>query len=373
MTLDIKNYFDVKCVVGVVAVAIVADVCLTGGQTIKKIFFGVLGKNNPSYVAPNNSKPKYQVIPHLFHNYENEDEALKMALERVRKNFPEEFQKLLMQKKLSNEDEILSYFKREFSKGLCSGVTDALFDKIHRKESFSLKQSASLLNIEDIFYHHALQELCVKRPDLDIFTMLELLQTRRELCEKNQRQFCEFVETLSSKSSSPPMKEEKSDEEWEQVKKQIRGQLEKDLMHVGKDFHSSTFPQSSNFLILADVLTYQNALEELTCQFPGDVDFVGYMHIPNHLFSFQFGKSGYYLYDSFNTDKGLFEYPDLKTLLQDLRGHVYTDVVCIKGTSVIKTNPNLEFKDLQTNVDELVKKAKGYFGVRPLNKINGLE
>ncbi len=351
-------------VAGIAALAIAADLWFNRGQIVRAFACGILGT-----VVLGKSKQneiKYRMIPHLFNELPEDQEALKRALARVEKNYPVEYQKVLKKNELLSEEKILTYFSELFSRGTCSGVTNALFDKIHRKESRSLKESASRLNFDDIFYHHILQELCIKRIHLDLVSEMELMKKKIEF---NDKKILEVKEFLSSNSSLLSIKMEPI-EGWDTVKKQIRDHLEKDLIHVGKDYHSSTFPESSKFLIQDDTLAYQNSLKEVTLQFPGEDDFVGYVHTPNHLIAFQYGKSGYYLYDPFAAGKGLFEYPDSQTFFQELKRHVVEDIIYTKGRITQEKNPTITLKVFKANVEELVKNTNGYFGARPLNKIN---
>jgi hypothetical protein len=60
--------------------------------------------------------------------------------------------------------------------------------------------------------------------------------------------------------------------------------------------------------------------------FPKDQDFVGVIHIPNHIIGFQYGPRGYFIYDTLNSLKGLFEYYDPETFFSELKEHVLYDV-----------------------------------------------
>ncbi|MBS0604926.1 MAG: hypothetical protein JSS60_07835 [Verrucomicrobia bacterium] len=366
MAHSLTSNIGIRHVLGITALGVAADLFFNSGHIIKTLMPGIFGKATPATTHKN--QIKYQLIPHRFNTDGNQDEDLKRALIRLQNNFPNEYQNFLTKEKLFTEDKVLGHFKYEFSKGTCSGIVNALFDKIHKKESLSLKESVSLLNYEDIFYHHALQKLCVKKDGLDFCSEIQLFQKKIELNERN----VEIIKKSMSSGTPPPAIQVKSDEEWEQVKKQIRNQLEKDLKHIGKDYHSSTFPESSKFLVLADSSTYRNALQEVADQFPGHDDYVGCMHIQNHLIGFQFGKSGYYLYDSIDGNKGLFEYPDLQTFVHELKKHAVDDVIYGKGVLVQERNPNISSTELNAKTEEMLSKAKGYFGIRPISQINDM-
>ncbi len=353
--------FSIRNAVAVAALAITAELYFNRGQTIRSVVSAIFG--NGANAQANSLK--YRVIAHPFHDYKNEDASLNKALKKVQENFPEEYRKLVEKEKLSSEENILIYFKDKCSLGVCSGVTNALFDKIHRKESRSLKESVPLLNFEEIFYHHILQYLCTQRKSLDSISQFELFRKKIELNDKN---ILLVTENLSSKTL--PSIERKSDEEWAEVKKQIRAQLENDLIHVGKDYHTSMFTESDEFLVESDLSTYQKFFKTIIRPFPDQADFAGCLHIQNHLLAFQYGKSGYYLYDSFNADKGLFEYPDSGTFFWELKKHAVEDVIYVKGQIISKENPNLASKQFKADVQEKLKKAKVYFGARPLSQIN---
>src|SRR5580692_2515784 len=79
-------------------------------------------------------------------------EALKKAVDRLKSDYPKEFE-VVFADRVSSEEQLLEFITNFLNKGCCAGQSDVLFDQIVRKTSSSLADSVPLLNSEDIFYH----------------------------------------------------------------------------------------------------------------------------------------------------------------------------------------------------------------------------
>jgi len=287
--------------------AVVADSSPNREKTLSDSTLGVF--NNKTDETTHRNPFDYQVLPLQLYAFPKDNEALVSALKRVEKTYPELYEDYLAEKKISSEEEILKNFIRKLSKGCCAGRVYAIYDKIHRQESCSLEQIVSSMRPEDYFYFQIL---------VHIFTSTNKLK-------------------------------------WELEKHKIR-----------KELHVSAFFKSEKFSIGIQG-DYSHFLKKVIRQFPGGKNFVGAIHIPEHVIGFQYGSQGYFLYDSANATKdGLCKYPTATIFFQQLRRHVVEDTLHQILSICKKNDPTADQRRIDKNVDHLIKQVRPYYVVHPL-------
>jgi len=323
-------------------------------------------------------------------------EALKEALDHVKKDYPEEYEKFLSQK-FSSETEILEFFTKMCTVGCCSGIADSLFEKIIRKDSPSLVDSVLLLDSENIFYHQILHYLFVTEKANKTFSHstvhfqnIDYLMRYRE--EHDDRVRIEEDNLSKIKSVGAPTEEEtriyqKLIELHKQRIKEVDAfllgtekriaefdaQCDKHLENLRKNHHFKTFLDSERFPITASPAQYREILETTMRTFPESKEFVGVIHIPNHIVSFQYGHQGYYLFDPMQSTKGLLGYSNAETFCEELSKHVFEDACQCKATGG-KKKSQIQAISIEER-EAAIKKAKQvrpHFSIRPLDNINPL-
>jgi hypothetical protein len=281
--------------------------------------------------------------------------ALRGAIERIKTEFPEQYQ-CYLEKETLTDALIAEHLTKKLQQGCCAGTANAIFDRIIRRQSFSFRDSAPLIRDEEVFYFQILQHFVrsiLQCDSLDVEMGKRLYKNGKELLssEKEKSRFmptslCEFFVT-----------------ELEELNKDIekRRAFSSELL---KDYHFKHFLDSDPFLGFSSVDTYQTVLEKAMRKFPEERDFVGVLNLPEHVLSFQFGPKGYFIYDSYNPSKGLFSYSDTTTFFQELMNHAIYDLSHIKHTYLKKQDPKIP-----TKTEDMLKKYEIYFSIRPLDKI----
>ena len=337
--------------------AIANDLLLNEGKNVTLLFLKFLD----SVVTKKTAKTilHYRVAPHHNFAFPRDKDALIAALKRVEKTYPKEYNNFLHGKEISSENKALGYFINALSYGCCNGVVNTLFEKIHRKESNSLKGSVSLLRYEDIFYYQILHKIC---PIPVKAKVIIDMKTRMVL---NSKKIAEVQQCLVARSL-PSI----TDAQWELEKETIRKELQLSFDHIGQELHTNTFIDSEKFSIDASTNSYRMFLEKTMEKFPQEQDFVGIAHTPQHVIAFQYGPQGYFLYDSFDVEEGLFEYPDAEVFFRELRNRIFEDTMYVKERICSEKTPSVDEKKARENAEQLFKKVQPYFSIRPLHQIN---
>jgi hypothetical protein len=323
-----------------------------------------------------------------------QQEALKEALDHVKKDYPEEYEKLIS-KTFSSQTAILEFFTILLSAGCCSGIADSLFEQIIRKKSLSLAGSVSFLNSESIFYHQILNYLfTIGQIDKIYSRVIINLEDVKHLIRKRDEhdKIVGLLESclLSIQSDGAPSKEEiriheglkelhtrniqKVDEFMtgtEQRIAEFNKQCEWRLKNLRKNHYFKKFLDSENFPITAPPMQYQNILEKTMRAFPKSQDFLGVVILPAHVISFQYGPKGNYLFDPYLYEKGLFSYPDAETFCKELAWHVFDDACRCKQNSNKERDKALSLEErIEAITIETAKRVRPHFSIQPLDSIH---
>ncbi len=266
----------------------------------------------------------YRIIPPKVYNLKDEESLrnFQRALVLIQQEYPKEFSEYIERKKskgesLDSSEKIEGHFIALVSRGCCSGLVNSLFHNIYRGQYGSLAESAHALQYEELYFRQLLE--CI-RPKLPV-------------------------------------------EEY--IFKGVKGD------HISKNLLWNAFPQSSGFCANATTLIYRKTLEKLAFQFPGCQNFVGIIKIPNHVFAFQYGPQGYYLYDSFSAHFGLFSFPNEETFFNAIREHSRYDLVSMRLGYLQRIKPNDTEEVRLQQVEELQSEHPVVvLAVRPLDQIS---
>jgi hypothetical protein len=396
-----------------VVFAVAAGLYFHQGRTVSAVALGVLGN-----CALGLGKKIYNSFSY-FHEFGNRraptrniqnpvkaQDALNKALERLQKDYPEEFNRFVQSEELSSKEEIVEFFTEELSEGCCAGTANALFDKIVRKQSRSLEESYLLLQSEDVFYHQILQIMRAyekREKDFTLQQVIEIMDKRYPTLDsegsiaytyriKNLEKRLERMVSATAHLPVDPLENVKkefknldtkntvclstdqSSKKWRRkagkIKMRIEKQYDRRLKNLHKNHHFSTFLESENFLVKAPYATYRANLEKAMLHFPGSHDFVGVIRSPQHVISFQYGPKGYFIYDAISNNKGLFSYPTSEKFFQGLRHHALWDTEHTKYSILEKEKQGIEPDELRDDAQELVKKFPTRLSIRPLDDIN---
>jgi hypothetical protein len=256
---------------------------------------------------------KYKILPLHRYAFPQDNQILISTLKRIEEKYPKIHKNYLTENRISSEKEILDHFIVELSKGCCAGRIYALNDKIHRQESSSLKEIVSSMRTEDYFYFQIL-------PHLHNST-------------------------------------KKTEMQWEKER-------------IGEELHTNEFFESARFSVRTLDSGYRCALENALDRFfiYEEQNFVGALHIPEHVIGFQYGPQGYFIYDPADTGKGLYWYRNnVQLFFQELSRHALDDThyhkysICEQSAS----STDKDKRKLRENIKQLYKQ-KIYFSFRPL-------
>jgi hypothetical protein len=368
--------------VQVAVLAVAADLYWNQGCTVSSIALGYLGylgtvaieayKQRSQDISFQHSAYRRQSRPDIDEPV-RQKESLKKALARVQKDYSALFEEYIKSKKLSSPEEVLDFFIKELEQGCCAGVVDTLFEKIILKESRSLQESATLLDSESMFYYQILQMLyVVSKASLELsdnYALQDMLKERNDM-------FKEWIECYENYTL--PLKElpkellDRDSAEWDrEIEKrtaQYKEKFAKHLKDLGRNIHQSTFQDSEEFPVAALPKMYKENLAKATLTFPESQDFVGVIHTPKHVFAFQYGPKGYFIFDTVDSSKGLFRYPNREIFFQQLQREVLYDVqIYAKEYEALPIGLATKFTPKS---EEQVNKYKTYFSIRPLENIN---
>jgi|GEM_PF-3091140 len=402
----------------VAVIAVAADLYFNQGQTVNAAALAILGncalglgkKVYDSFCFFREFRHRCAYTRDIQNPFK-EQEALIQALERIQIDYPEEFGRYIKSKKLSSKEDILEFFTETLSEGCCAGTANALFDKIVGKQSHSLEKSVKLLQSEDVFYLQILGKMHTHEKIEKDYSYTEALKNMKKLyptldsveitweyrmknlekrCDKRRNNLgADLVSQAVDLEQLHSLKKEyesqipnnivfsssdSSKKKWMRkagkIKARIEKGCEKRLKHIGQKHHFSTFLESEKFLVTASCEIYQAALEKLMLQFPQSQNFVGVIYLPNHVMSFQCGPDGCFIYDAFDSNKGLFSYFEFEKFIEELRHHALWDTQHTKYSIVEKEKQGVELDELREDAEELVKKFPTRLSIRPLDDIN---
>lgn len=336
--------------VGVCAIA--ADLFLNQGRTISGLLLATLGSSAIEILKETilaGERARYRVIKSAGFEFPNETDSLKRAFHRLSNEYPEDWGKYLAEKQLLSEQEILDHFKIELAKGCCYGIASALFDKILRGERVNIQDSVRQISSEDVFYHQISQKFTT------FSTRGAELILRSKLRNKQIFWLNSAIEALKLGKQPDSLIGPGIDIEAEILKMQSRHPL-------------LAFSSSDCFRAKASCSIYQVELEKVMAALDKE-NIVGVIDLPKHVICFQYGPAGYYIYDSFNRDKGLYQYDEPATFFEELRKHVLYDLQTVKVMALQEQNPNLKSEELLEDVTERVKKIEISYKIHGLTQV----
>ncbi len=347
-----------------VGVLAISAVLITQGRPIVALFLGILGplliegasqSHKPKIpTSAQFSPPKFKYGFYLLHEFgfriapriddEIEQEALKDAIAQIQKDYPIELEKYLKYKTvdIASQSEILKYFTTLLTEGTCAGAANSLFDKIVRNQSESLQQSAALVKKEDLFYHQILSYL-----HLDAYCNI---QAPYNVHKKE-------IAKLPGKEKIAAEKNLKQTKKVSTIKC---------LRELNRKYHIGTFPRSKKFPVLSSAEKYQNVWETAMRLFPKSQDFVGIFDLPNHMLTIQYGRKGYFLYDSRTNKKGLFAYPDRNIFFRELRYHILSDIHGHFFDAIRQQDDQKPRKKMLEEAEDLLQNQNIHFSIHPI-------
>src|SRR5258708_40139100 len=115
----------------------------------------------------------YQYKVGAFRRFDPEENnaALSKAIEQIKLEYPEQYQLYLEKSKLTDDTQLSEHFVKKLQEGCCAGTANAIFDRIHRHQNHSLRDSAFQIKDEEVFYFQLLNHfrcLLAQRDSLDV-------------------------------------------------------------------------------------------------------------------------------------------------------------------------------------------------------------
>jgi hypothetical protein len=298
-------------------------------------------------------KPQYKIGAFRSFDPAKNQLALLGALERIKKEYPDQF-KLYQEKTKLTETELVGHFQKKLQEGCCGGSADAIFDRIHRHQNYSLRESASQIKDEDVYYFQL----------LSTFRFGLLKKDENELARRIYNEGLQLIQR--NEGALPVVKlhfqeTTKLNTEWDNQKKLCE--------ELTQNCYFRHFEKSDLFLADCCAKRYRKALAKVMEKFPGEQDFVGVLDLPQHVLSFQYGPNGYFIYDSYGPSKGLFEYPNEEAFFQELVKHAMYDITHIKPGLMKEKQPDMPDQLLAEMTKEQVEKYHTHFCIRPLSQL----
>jgi hypothetical protein len=329
--------------VGVVAVA--ADLIFNQGRTLSGIALGAIGSFGLQVckkISDANVKRNYRIYPPQDFSPESNEQSLKSALTRVQAEHPLIYQRYLKTHEVSTQDEALAHFKEKLKEGVCYGRATVL---LKPGQPFSIQQNMSSMKAEEAYYYQIVQSLHISASsylrNADLEMNIENMEQRLKIIlgESFEEMLARGDRAMDSQAA---------------------------LNHLKMDDPISTFATSSSFTVQAPPEIYQRIFEKSIEKsgIPKRADIVGVIDLPKHVIAFQYGPKGYFLYDPFSIDKGLFQYPDKATFFQSLREHALYDVQRSKYMALEKDKVSPE--EILKDADTLVWQAEASFRFKAL-------
>ncbi|MBX7067510.1 MAG: hypothetical protein K1X28_09795 [Parachlamydiales bacterium] len=346
--------------VGVCAVA--ADLFLNQGRWTSGLLLATLGSSALEILKETINaaeRSRYRVIKYTGFDIPQDVESLKRALQRIKKDYSDEYEDYLEKNQLSSEQEILDHFQKKLSKGCCYGIANTLFDKILRGQGANIQESARRIESEDAFYHQISQTFTTS--EIEGAERVLHLKRRCKQISKLEAALKVLEEAFERKEIPVNLNKGDNDQKLETQEVLLKMQERHPLL---------AFSSSDRFPAIAPFSTYREKLEEALTAL-GKENIIGIIDLPKHVVSFQYGPAGYFIYDSFNQDKGLFQYPNAETFFREMRKHVLYDLQGVKNRVIEEENPNLTSEEILKDAKELVNKVEIIYRLYPIDETAG--
>jgi hypothetical protein len=194
---------------------------------------------------------------------------------------------------LKTQKEVVEGVDRELSKGCCYGEACALLDVKEESESFSLKNRMDSITPEEVIYRQIIHEL------------------KCETAGKRAR-IDERIQTKGLLAADVSIQVEYRETKLEQYRQE-------EVCLSAED--SFSFP-CKNRKIPPDAspALYQRCLEKASSSSSiKDGHVRGIVDLPQHAMAFQYGPQEYFIYDPFDANRGLFQYPDKEAFFAGMR------------------------------------------------------
>jgi hypothetical protein len=303
-------------------------------------------------------KFEFSILNGLTSDPLENEEKVKKALARLQNDYPDEYKEVLERNTIFSEGEIVAFFKDKLHKGCCYGLANALFDNICRGVTASVEQSILFLQDEDVYYHQLLNVFLPEAQSGVIDISAKMLVLKK------------MMDQLSQARKDGSIPKAFSEEDLISEAELMKLSLVDRAANLGRHDHVRNFSDSEKIPIETAPQGYREVFERAMRAFPEEHNVVGVVDLPKHVISFQYGPRGYFLHDSFNAHKGLFEYFDPDTFFSQLREHVLYDVQRQKQRLVKEKKPDAIPEEIRKDAKELLKNIKPLYRMRPLRHIN---
>lgn len=302
---------------------------------------------------------KHLVIPHIqFLAHPGNITVLLKAIERIRRDYPTEYQIFISENCLSEQDAIHT-FQQQLYQGSCLGYNNSLLENLLNKHCTTLKQSIAILKSESVFYHQLLHGLgpALIQPRLKRTTAMleyndEILKNNSAISENNgitnliyKYAITQISNIFSYGQTNIPQIEQET--RLEIIQRKFFENYEQKIANFGKKDIFRTIKISKEFRVIDSAADYQKRLQKFACDlnYPKDADILGSLCIRRHTIAFQKGTSGYFICDPIHDkNTGLFQYPSEKSFFKGLRHIVNIDILASKIKNLSKETMSSEEK-----------------------------
>ena len=200
---------------------------------------------------------QYRIEPYQGFDPVKHQAALGSALEQIQWEYPKHYQLYLDREKLTDKAQITEHFTKILQDGSCSGTASVIFDRIHRQKSASLRDGASQLKEEDVFYFQLLRHIGIPKKEeypQEVEKAIRIYKREKELMAQNRNNLLVPIGQVHSDVL------QKMIEEFQE-----KATARKELL---KNIHFEHFLKSDPFLSTSNLQDYQLALKKVTDQFP---------------------------------------------------------------------------------------------------------
>ena len=150
---------------------------------------------------------------------------------------------------------------------------------------------------------------------------------------------------------------------------ETRAEWPKRMEVLNRQHLVQNFINSEDFPVLPPYGTYQKILEQVMIPF-SQQDIVGVLDLPQHLIAFQYGPRGYFLWDAFDEEKGLSQYPDSDTFFRELAKNAVYDVSSYKFSRCQKEKPEGSYEENLQEAQRRLENTQTHYAIRPLAFLN---
>jgi|GEM_PF-4093665 len=300
-------------------------------------------------------------------------EIFNKVISRIKEEYPDELG-LFLQFEGTPEETYKELFRQPLE-GLCAGTTNALVGYIlNRKNGCdSLQKSVFLLKFEDMLHGQCIANLYFQTDSIYTNRLVDF-----EL--RHNSDFMRFLESRQQLATQAGLDSDVADlyrQAGDSIREQVLERQRMSRMRLTKNYLIGTFLDSDTFSAKDSAKKYQKVFERaIHHRYPKTSNFLGGVSLFGHILTFQYGPRGYFLYDCFDSNKGLFAYTNSKTFFKELRNHVIYDNQCGKEGFIEKDVRKLfskqadisggELGALEEEIENSVLCNRVHFSITPL-------